>query len=92
MQYVSCHSSAARLSQRRAEMLPRTHAFAGLPSLPSDDFSFRAAPRLTPTAAPVRLARRTARPMDRIGTIVALAIGSTLGLSLGTLVCSAIVG
>ena len=103
MQYVSRHSTAARrgqpsrlLPQTTSEYAPRyTSAIAGLPSLGGGDLALPATYRVTlPTSAapvPARPARRdVASGLGR--ALVGLGMGSMAGLSLGALICAAIVG
>ena len=79
-------------------LVPAAHAAAAasLPSLGGDDFlvlplSF-SAPRPTASApSPVRAARparRAAGPVEAVRTALGVGVGSTLGLSLGVLLCS----
>ena len=103
-QYISRHSSNARRSQPFMLVQPvpgylgpaHAAAAATLPALGGDDFvlpgTFRPS---APKAAPVRrsaVRRAAARPVEIVRTALGVGLGSTLGLSLGVLLCSAILG
>jgi hypothetical protein len=105
MQYISKHSSAARRSLQPRTLLqpvaeysaPRyASAVAGLPSLGGGDFELPVTYRISRpvAAAPANTVapRRPAETSSTGGTLLGLSLGWTAGLTLGAMICSAILG